>query len=259
MKVVHMKGSWYGVLVILLLTLACTPAAATGIVVNAGEDQAVCTGDAVVINATFEDSFIDNHSAVVAWGDTSVDAGVVDEQNGTVAAQHVYAIAGTYAVEVNVTHIDGGFGTDILNVTVEPVPLDTKIAPRSLNPWSNGIMTVFITLSDICGLDFANDIGNYTLNGAEPERVHMNMKDGGTLMLKFRRQAIGLGAEGNETTLQVNATDVSGKGVVAAGKDTVKIPGNGNGVKESSPSTERGNGTAKEKGVPPGQLKQKSK
>jgi len=255
-----MNRSHSGVLVILLLALACTPAAATGIVVDAGEDQTVCAGDAVAINATFEDPvFADNHSARVAWGDGAVDAGEVDEQNSTVTAQHVYSAAGTYAGEVNVTHIDGGYGTGTLNVTVEPVPLTTKIVPRSLNPWSNGIMTVFITLSDICGLNLAEDIGNYTLNGAEPERVHMTMKNGGTLMLKFRRQAFDLDAEGDEATLQVNATGNSGQGVIASGKDTVKISGNGEGHQKGTSATERGNNSTKEKGTPPGQLKQKTK
>ncbi|HDR72593.1 MAG TPA: hypothetical protein ENN85_01555 [Methanoculleus sp.] len=255
-----MNTSHYGVLVILLLACACPLAAATGIVVDAGEDQTVSTAETVAITAIFDDPlFVDNHSAAVAWGDDAVNAREVDEQNCTVAAQHVYEAAGTYAVEVNVTHIDGGYGTDILNVTVQPVALDMKIAPRSLHPWSNGIMTVFITLSDAFGLNLAEEYGNYTLNGAEPERVHMNMKNGGTLMLKFRRQVIGLDAEDNETTLQVNATGASGKGVAAAGKDTVKIPGNGNAVKKNLSSTERGNGAVKEKGIPPGQLKQKSK
>ncbi len=255
-----MNRSFFGVMVILLLAIACTPAAATGIVVDAGDDQTVCTGDLVVITASFEHPGVaDNHSAAVDWSDGAVDAGEVDEQNSTVTAEHSYGFAGTYVVEVNVSHIDGGYGTDTLNVTVEPLPLDTKIVPRSLNPWSNGIMTVFITLSDICGLNVAEDIGNYTLNGAEPERVHMNMKNGGTLMLKFRRQAFGLDAEDGQATLQVNATGPKGKGVVATGTDTVKITGNGKAPKDDATSGKPGNNSAKEKGIPPGQLKQKTK
>lgn len=260
MKVVHMNRSHYGVLVILLLALACTPASAWGIAVDAGEDQTVCTGDPVFITAIFEDpAFAGNHSAAVDWGDGTVDAGDVDEENSTVAAEHIYGAAGTYAVEINVTHIEGGYGTDSLNITVEPAPLAMKIAPRSLNPWSKGIMTVFITLSDFCGLDPAREMVNFTLNGAEPERVHMNMKNGGTLMLKFRRQAIGLDAEGAEATLQVNASAPSGKGVVAAGNDTVKLSGNGKSQKENAASVEQGEKTKNEKNVPPGQLKQKTK
>jgi hypothetical protein len=68
-------------------------------------------------------------------------------------------------------------------------------------------------------------------------------------MLKFMRQAFGLDAGGDQATLQVNAT----------GKDTVKIAGNGKSPKDGTTSGKLGNNQAKDKGTPPGHLKQKTK
>ncbi len=64
----------------------------------------------------------DTHTASVSWGDATSSTGVVTETagNGSVAATHSYAVAGTYSVAVTIVDDDTGTvtGTAISRVTV---------------------------------------------------------------------------------------------------------------------------------------------
>jgi uncharacterized membrane protein/uncharacterized protein YegL len=71
--------------------------------------------------ATFTDpGWLDTHTAVIDWGDGTVTAGIVDQENGTVTGSHSYEVKGDYLVTITVTDNDGGQGSDTLLVTVTP-------------------------------------------------------------------------------------------------------------------------------------------
>ena len=99
--------------------------------VNAGPDVEVVIHDTVPLDpATFNDlGTLDSHTAVIDWGyEAPVDAGVVTETlfgppgsttgaDGTVDADHIYRLPGTYIVTVTVID-DDGVGTATSTVKV---------------------------------------------------------------------------------------------------------------------------------------------
>ncbi len=87
-------------------------------VVDAGGDQVVDGGVAVVLAATFADSgTADTHTASIDWGDGTVEPGVVDQVGGTVSGSHTYGTADVYTVTVSVTDDDGDVGFDSFTVS----------------------------------------------------------------------------------------------------------------------------------------------
>jgi len=99
--------------------------------VDAGLDQTVDEGTMISLEpATFNDlGTLDTHTAIIDWGDGTVEVGAVTESpfgppgstsgaDGTVSGSHTYGDNGVYAVTVTVTDDDGGVGSDMLEVTV---------------------------------------------------------------------------------------------------------------------------------------------
>ncbi len=102
-------------------------------VVDAGGDQVVDGGVAVVLAATFADSgTADTHTASIDWGDGTVEPGVVNEVDGsgTVDGSHAFAASGDYTVEVCVTDDDLATTCDDMQVSVgnsPPVAVDDYV------------------------------------------------------------------------------------------------------------------------------------
>jgi hypothetical protein len=129
-------------------------------VVTAGPDQTVTEGDLVALDpATFTDAGTkDTHTALVDWGDTTSDPGIVTEAegDGSVAASHVYTAPGTYTVTVTVTDDDGGSHLDTFEVTVDDAPgaiRTTKTADATGVAEPGGPVTYTITVVNISALD----------------------------------------------------------------------------------------------------------
>jgi PKD repeat protein len=89
--------------------------------VTAGNNKTIDEGDTVSIVATFTDpGWLDTHTAIIDWGDGSVEPGTVTETNGSgvVSGSHVYGDNGVYKVIITVTDDDGDSDSDSLFVTV---------------------------------------------------------------------------------------------------------------------------------------------
>jgi len=110
------------------LTVTVTNLAPT---VDAGADQKANVGAVVNLDpSTFSDPGVqDIHTAVINWGDETIDPGSVAQNggSGTVAGSHVYTVRGPFTTEVCVQ--DGGDATcDTLSVTVNGPPKITSAA-----------------------------------------------------------------------------------------------------------------------------------
>ena len=66
----------------------------------------------------------DTHTAVIDWGDGTIEPGAVNETggSGTAAGSHAYGLAGSYGVSVTVTDKDGDSDTAGFTVDVAAVP-----------------------------------------------------------------------------------------------------------------------------------------
>lgn len=234
----------------LLIALALVaPAVQAALTVDAGGDRTVFAGEPVTILATCNDTEIFdtvNLSASVDWSTGTTEAEIVqdDEYNGTIQATCTYLAAGTYAVTVEVVdNATGAVACDTLNVTVNPQSAEVKFVPKTLNQKSNGAMTVFVSLREWFGFGDAGrtnatipDPSEFGIGNATPERINFNMKDGGTLILKYRRGDLDLAAGDNNLTVTGNVTTENGP-VSAAGSGAVSVINPGNGKKG-----ENGNG-----------------
>ncbi len=82
--------------------------------VAAGPDLELNPGDPVSLPpATFTDpGLADTHTALIDWGDGTIEPGLVDPVAFTVSGAHSYAGPGFYTVTVTVTDDDGGSGSD---------------------------------------------------------------------------------------------------------------------------------------------------
>ncbi|MDK2990715.1 MAG: hypothetical protein PWR16_2244 [Methanoculleus sp.] len=231
----------------LLIALAVVvPAVQAALVVDAGSDRTVLAGEPVTILATCNDTDVFdamNLSASINWSTGTTDAEIVqdDECNGTVQATYTYLAAGTYAVTVKVANnATGAVACDALNVTVNPQPAEVKVVPKTLNQKSNGIMTVFINVAEwlgFAGADRTNvtvsDPSEFAIGNATPEKVNFCMKDGGTLILKYRRQDLDLAAGDDNLTVTGSAVTEDGN-ISVAGTGAVSVINPGNGKKVES-------------------------
>ena len=88
--------------------------------VNAGSNQNAVEGDAVSLPpATFTDpGSADTHTALIDWGDGTVEPGTVNQAANTVSGSHTYADNDLYTVTVTVTDDDGDSGSDNFTVLV---------------------------------------------------------------------------------------------------------------------------------------------
>jgi Bacterial Ig-like domain (group 3)/PKD domain len=82
----------------------------------------IIPGQSVTLSAAFTDAgFLDTHTAVWNWGDSTSTTATVVESNGsgTATASHVYATTGPYTATVTVSDDDGtsGTGTFLVNVS----------------------------------------------------------------------------------------------------------------------------------------------
>ncbi|WP_250987085.1 PKD domain-containing protein [Methanoculleus oceani] len=226
----------------LLIALAVVvPAVQAALTVDAGSDRTVLAGEPVTILATCNDTDVFdamNLSASIDWSTGATDAGIVqdDEHNGTIQATHTYLAAGTYAVTVKVANnATGAVACDTLNVTVSPQQAEVKVVPKTLNQKSNGVMTVFVSLAEwlgFAGADRTNvtvsDPSEFAIGNATPEKVNFCMKDGGTLILKYRRQDLDLATgDGNLTVTGSAVTEEGNVSVAGTGAVSVINPGNG--------------------------------
>lgn len=123
--------------------------------VEAGPDiTAECCVDEIPLNATFTDpGWLDTHAATIDWGDGTVEAGTVDEIEGTVSGSHTYTGCGTFTLTLTVTDDDGGIGVDAATVTVvDTTPPEVKIeVPMEHAALQDGV-TLTATASDFCGV-----------------------------------------------------------------------------------------------------------
>jgi PKD repeat protein len=89
--------------------------------------QASSEGETVTVTATFTDAGPnDSHTAVVTWGDGTVEAATVDPQARTITASHTYVQSGTYTAAIMVTDADhaaqgNGESSTVFAVTVANV------------------------------------------------------------------------------------------------------------------------------------------
>ncbi len=221
------------------------------------------TGTEVVINATYNitgwtTEEFSEINATVNWTfgpEEITDKQQDDDFNGTLSAGYTYHDAGDYLVIVNVTlEKDGEFiDSDEAEVqlSVDPVNIgEVTIKPETLNLKSNGIFTVFLNVADLYE---AGELTDVMIAGAEVERTHFCMKDGGTYILKFRRQDL-VGVESGDG-VELNLTgDVDG--AEFKGNDTLRVINPGNGKKANNEDmgtedTETGTVQATGKGLKP--------
>jgi len=229
------------------------------LVVDAGGDRTALAGEQVTILATYNGTgVLDvlNVSASINWGPATTEPEIAldDDHNGTIRGTYTYLTAGTYAVTVEVVDTaTGAIACDTLNVTVNPQQMDVKVAPKTLNQKSNGIMTVFVSLAEWLGFGDADskdvtipDSEEFRIGNATPEKVNFCMKDGGTLILKYKRQDLDLAAGDTNLTVTGNVTtengpiSVAGTGAVSViNPDNGKKLGDGNGKGNASAMKEK--------------------
>ena len=227
---------------ILFVLVACISGVQAALTVEAGADQTVNVGEQVQISAIYNDtSAAEDRIATINWTLAEGPGTLVpdDDRNGTVTGTYTYTVPGTYVVTINVSTANR-WTNDTLIITVRAMRMETKIVPRTLNAKSNGVMTVFLSPQDWWG---GADLGRITrdaLNrdmveflGAIPYRINFCQKDGGTFILKFRRQDLNLDSVRDNLAVSGNLTTENGK-IAFEGSDSVKVihadpSGKGNG------------------------------
>ena len=80
------------------------------------------TAETVNLSASFTDvGSNDTHICTIDWGDTTIEAGTVDQDADTCTGSHTYA-SGNYTITVTLTDDDGGFDTDSVDIVVNDPP-----------------------------------------------------------------------------------------------------------------------------------------
>jgi hypothetical protein len=248
-----MKKVLRGIIALILVIAAVNAVSALAIeddvkeiTVNASEEFTV------VGNFTFVEAdgmYPENYTAYFNWSAETTEGTVKLNTTGFIGnatASYTYYTAGKYPVYLNITNETGTTTGEvlILNVTVDALTLeDAKVVPKTLNVKSQGIMTIFIGLTDsirsllgidseASGKDLRTAVGeldgeNLTFEDAEPTKIHVNMKDGGTLMLKFKRPELNLKEDSTKLNGTMKGTNVTIDGI------KVKNPGNGKANSEA--------------------------
>ncbi len=229
------------------------------LVVDAGGDRTALTGEQVTILATYNGTdVLDalNMSASINWGPATTEPEIAldDDHNGTIQSTYTYLTAGTYAVTVEVVdNATGAVACDTLNVTVSPQSMNVKVVPKTLNQKSNGVMTVFVSIAEWFGFSDADrtdvaaaDPSEFKIGNTTPEKVNFCMKDGGTLILKYRRADLDLAAGDGNLTVTGNVTTENGL-VPVVGNGAVSVINPGNGKKEAGDNGDGYAGNAKVK------------
>ncbi|MDT8357688.1 MAG: hypothetical protein RQ758_04205 [Methanomicrobiaceae archaeon] len=239
----------------LILVIAATSAVSAITIMDDVDDITVNASEEfeVIANFTFEEEdgmFPENYTASFNWS-VGTTEGIIQLNNsalsGNATGTYAYHTAGTYPVYLNITNETESEWDEVvlLNVTVHALPLDEDImvVPKTINLKSQGIMTIFIGLtdsirsllgidSDASGKDLRTAVGeldgeNLTFEDAEPTKIHVNMKDGGTLMLKFKRPELNLKEDSTKLNGSIKGTNVTIDGI------KVKNPGNGKANSEA--------------------------
>jgi hypothetical protein len=159
-------------------------------VVDAGAPFAVPQGALFTYDsAIFTDpGFLDTHTAVVDWGDGTVEASTVTEANGagTVSADHSYAAAGIFSVTVCVTDDDGATACAGTEVAVNDLPDAPVRIGDATAVEGEGALRFMVTLGEIssrpvtvtyvteagtatAGVDFETTTGTLTLAPGQGE------------------------------------------------------------------------------------------
>jgi hypothetical protein len=108
--------------------------------------------------------------------------------------------------------------------------LDITIKPETLNLKSRGVFTVFIQLIDDSSQEgiILGDLSSVECGGAQPTKLQLTRKDGGTLMAKYRRQELDeeLVKAGEEVEITCGATtSAGGEPLKVIGADTIRVIG----------------------------------
>jgi hypothetical protein len=238
-------------IIALILVIAAVNAVSALAIDDDVDDITVNASEAfeVIANFMFDETdgmFAENYTAYFNWSAETTEGTVQLNTLGNVTGSYTYFKAGKYPVYLNVTNETGTATGEvlILNVTVDALTLeDAKVVPKTLNVKSQGIMTIFIGLTDsirsllgidseASGKDLRTAVGeldgeNLTFEGAEPTKIHVNMKDGGTLMLKFKRPELNLKEDSTKLNGTMKGTNVTIDGI------KVKNPGNGKANSEA--------------------------
>ena len=99
-------------------------------------------GDRLDFTATFSDpGVLDTHTAIVQWGDGATSVAAVTENNGqgTVSANHAYALGGTHTIRVEVTDDAGEASDRLATATVIGGQLSSIAGYVYLDVNNNGI------------------------------------------------------------------------------------------------------------------------
>jgi hypothetical protein len=126
-------------------------------------------------------------------------------------------------------------------VTVEgPACANITVRPVTLNLKSNGVLTVFFTIEgeltaveedgeeeeeSTAGLHIDKKNSSLSCNGANASKILFSMKDGGTIMGKFRRQSLALEGTDGSAQLDCEGTiDLSdGRTITIQGSQIIRV------------------------------------
>lgn len=228
------KKELMGITLTLVLIMALIPTVSATIDVKIIDVQPTSpvTGEEIQILAIYNDTYTGDRKYDVNWSGISTGNAIIipdNDNNGTITDNYTFASAGEYEVTVNVTNETTlESGNDTVSIIVKAQDIDgIKIVPRTLNLKSHGVFTVFLTIADMYDV---SDLGNITVEGATPSKINFCMKDGGTYILKFKRQNL-TGVNAGDQKLNVSGKD--GK-YDFEGNDTVRVINPGNGKEKNT-------------------------